>query len=408
MVTINNDQRAPNSELLINGIKMDSSFMALVPEIVVEDKAKLISTLSFTLNYTRNIKGGISNDLRDMKFISPGNLVVVKAGYGTALEEIGAGYITELEPTYPENKMPSVKVICYDQLHQMSVNKSEKGETFKDFRDSQICSILGERNGFYIRISDKSTWAGIRKSKFKKVRVLKRGTTDLDFLKELAKQNGYDLYCKWDRKKHRFVLFFEPPKDRTKDIMVYTYGEGNTPYNMTEKDGVLVGTLKSFKPTFSIASQFTRYKVVAYDRKAEKKISYTLSMEEFMAGQEELKIGGKRAEKLLKKNSATSGAGVRNKAFGKNIEVISKKNFQNEIEAREYLINHMRELAKNFITGNGKVGGNQYLQSRQVLTLNGLGAFFDGKYFINKVGHKINGNDYSSMIEVRKTIKEGV
>lgn len=404
----NSDPYAPNWEILINGAKMGDDFLNLIDDVTVEDNAEFISSLSFKVRYQKNVIGGISNDFRDMKFISPGNLVVIKAGYGKDLQDIGAGYIVDLEPDYPENGDPTFSVTCYDQLHKLSNNKSEKGETFKGFRDSQITSIIGERNGFYIRLSDKSTWSGIRKSKFKKTRVQKRGSSDLDFVKELAKLNSFDLYNKWDAKKKRFVLFFEPPKDRTKEMVTYTYGDGDSPVVMAEKDGKLSAKLYSFKPTFSISSQFTEYKVFAHDRKSEKKIEYTLSMDEFMGGQEDLKLGGSRAENLLKKNSATSGAGVRDKAMGKNVEVISKKLFNNEIEAKEYLTAHMKKLAKDFITGNGTMSGNQYLASRQVISIDGVGAFFDGKYFIKKVTHKITKSDYKTSIEVRKTIREQV
>lgn len=407
-MTINNDPHSPNYEIFINNIRMNDTFMKLITDVEVIDNAVLISSITFNIKYQQSVIGGLSNDLRDMKFISPGNLVVVRGGYGNNLNDLGAGYIVEIEPDYPENGEPTIKITCYDQLHKLSTNKSEKGESFKNFRDSQIASILGERNGFYIRSSNSSTFQGIRRTKGKKTRVLKRGATDLDLLKQLAKLNSYDLYCKWDGKRKRFGLYFEPPKDRTKDIMIYVYGEGNTPYNMTDQGGILVGVLKNFKPTFSIASQFTKYKVFSYDKKSERKISYTLSMDEFMVGQEDLKMGGARAEKLLKKNAATSGAGVRNKAFGTNTETISKKQFTNEDEAKEYLIAHMKKLAREFITGSGKVNGNQYLQSRQIVTFNGLGSFFDGRYFLKQIRHKFSGNDYSGGITVRKAIREEV
>lgn len=410
MTKINaNDPHAPNYEIIINGAKMNSSFINLVDTVTIEDCGLAISSIKMTMKYKQNVVGGVSDDLMSMKFISPGNLVVIKGGYGTDLKELGAGHIVELEPDFPEGREPTITVKAYDLLHKLSIRKSKKGETFRDYRDSQIASIIGERHGFYIRIADPTSFFGIRKTSGKKVRVQKRGSTDLAFLKQLAKLNSYDLYCKWDRKLHRFVLFFEPPKDRTKEIMVLTYGDGNESYTMQNDNGILAGTLKSFKPTLSIANQFTRYVVKAYDRKSEKSITHSMTMDEFMSSQEDLKLGGNKAEKLLtNKRAVSSGAGVAKKAFGDNEEMITTKRFQNEKDAKEYLILHMKKLAKSFITGKGSIPGNQYLQSRHIVTLNGLGAFFSGRYFINKITHKFSGQGYDSSVDMRKVIKEEV
>jgi len=405
-MAIRNDPYAPYYELIIGGAKMDDNFMKLVSEVSFEDEALMISSLKFKVKYRRNIKGGTSDDILNMKALSPGNLVILRGGYGSDIKDIGAGYIMDLDPDFSDNADPTVSVTCYDQLQKLSLRKSEKGEVFKNFRDSQICSILGERNGFYIRIADASTWFGIRKTTGKKVRTIKRGASDLDMLKELAKLNSFDLYCKWMPEKKRFNLFFEPPKDRTKQVVKYVYGSGDVPVVPQDFNGEVIGKLVSFNPKFSVTTQFTRYKVFSWDKKAARKISYTLSMDEFMAGQEDLKIGGNKSDTLLKKNAATSGAGVRKKAFGEVTEIIGKRLFTSEADAKNYLIMHMKKMAKDFIKGSGKAAGNQYLQSRQVHEFEGLGAMFSGKYFMDKVTHKFSPSGYNCTFNARRVLRE--
>jgi len=402
------DPYAPNFELIIGGAKMDSNFMKLISEVTFEDESLYISSLTFTMRFRQEVIGGTKSSIMDMKVLSPGNLVVLRGGYGTDLNDIGAGYITDLEPNFSDTEEPTIKVTCLDQLHKTTLNKTEKGESYEGLRDSQVVSTIGERNGFLINKSDASTFFGIRLTqKNPKRGIQKRGTADFDYLKELAKLNTYDLYCKWDGKKKRFGLFFEPPKDRTKEVFEYVYGDGTVPQTPTSIGGVIKGALLSFKPTFSVTSQFTEYKVISWDRKATKKIEFSLTMDEFMGGQSKLKMGGFSADDLLKnKTAVTSGAGVRKEAFGKSIEIVSTRTFPNEQEAKKYLTNHMKNLAKDWITGNGRVLGNQYLQSRQVHKFSGLGAFFDGKYFFKKVTHKFSPEGYFCEFDVRKVLKE--
>lgn len=407
-----NDPHAPFYELIINGVIMNETFMRTVDNVTFEDESELISSLSFTIRYSRMVKNGVSNDLLNMKLISPGNLVVLKGGYGVDLVEMGAGYVTNLEPDFREGQDPIIKVVCYSQLQKLSKNKSEKGETFgvpgDVLRDSQIASIIGERNGFIIRQSDTSSFRGIRKTPNRRIpRIQKRGSSDLSLLKEMAKHSNYEIFDKWDGKKKRFTMYFEPSRDLTgTEVMTFIYGDGSTPTNAANINGKILQTLKSFKPVFSISSQFTKYKVFSWDKKTAKKISFTLDMDAFMGGQEDLKLGGTKADKLLKKKAATSGAGVQQKSFGNVTEIISTRTFEDEASAKEYLINHMKKIAKDFITGSGTINGNQYLQSRQVHKFDGLGAFFNGNYFFKKVTHTFNSSGYNVGLDVRKVVKE--
>jgi len=407
-MAIQSDPYAPNFTLNIQGVEPGERFLKAITEAKFEDESDRISSLRFTMNYRRLYEGGFNADLISSKFFSPGNLVVLRGGYGNDIRDIGAGYITELDPNFPDQGEPNISVTCFDQLHKLSLNKTEKGETFKDLRDSQIASTIGERNGFKISMNDPTSFAGIRRTLGgTKTRVQKRGQSDLDFLKELAKLNAYELFCKWDDKGKRFLLFFEPPKDRTKPVFTYMY-DMNVPYNVSKHKNEFIATLNSFKPKISIAAQYTKYKVFSFDRKTGKKIAHTLTMDEFMQGQEDLKLGGLKSDELLKKNAATSGAGVRQKAFGDVTEIVGDKNFASEQEAKEYLRNHMRKIARDFITGTGKIIGNQYMQSRQVNKFGNLGAFFDGNYFMKKVVHVFNDAGYKGSLTVRKTIKEQV
>ncbi len=223
----------------------------------------------------------------------------------------------------------------------------------------------------------------------------------------MACLNSYDLYCKWDGKKKRYSLFFEPPKDATKPIATFIYGRGDTDFNIIKKNGGLEGKLLSFNPKMSVTAQFTKYRVYSFDKSGTKKIAHTISMEDYMGKQSDIKFGGIKADGLLKsKSAAVSGAGVTLKAFGEDIETIGCKTFANEADAKKFLEGHMKRMSKDFITGTATVNGNNIIRSRQVYKFEGLGAFFDGNYFITKVIHKFDKGGYSCNLAVRKVLRE--
>ena len=398
---------APNYTLIINGKVMGPEFMKMVDSATFEDESELMSSLKFKIRYKANTRSGVSDDIMNTKIIGPGNNVVLRGGYGNDIVDIGAGYITNLEPDFSENSDPTISIVCYDNLYKMSKRKSASGEVFSKYKDSKIAYTLGEKHGFVVEITDSSSSFGIRQTHGVKIRTQKRGSSDLDFLKELAKLNSYDLYCKWDSKKKRYRLFFESPKDQTKEVMTFVYGRGDTPYDVESVNDIPTGKLLSFKPTLTIGNQFTKYEVHSWDKKGGKKITHSITMDEYMNGQEDLKFGGVKADGLLKsKSTTTSGAGVTKKAFGTSTEVVSTRVFGDEEEAQKYLMNHMHNLAKDFITGSCRVSGNQYIRSRQVHKFDGLGAYFNGKYFIKKVSHTFNSSSYSCNLNVRKVLRE--
>jgi len=403
---IQNDPFAPRFKLTVNGAELSDRLHSLIRKVEFEDESEFASSMSYQLSYRQDKIGGTDEGILYSKLISPGNLIVLKGGYGTDLVDIGAAFVTDLEPDFSANGEPVLNIIGYDRLHLLSLRKSEKGEKFEKYRDSQIASILGERNGFAISTTDSDSYAGIRKTKEIKVRQQKRGSSDLDFLKELAKFNAYDLYCKWNKDQKRFSLFFEPSKDRTKEVMTFKYNDDNAPFNVQNVNGKLLAKLLSFKPRMSVLNQFTKYKVFAWDRKMERKISYTMSMDEFLPELGNIKLGGVDAGDDVDDKSTQSGATIRNQTFGEMVEIISTKDFENEKDAKDYLAMHMKKLAKDFINGSAEINGCQYLQSRQIHNFEGLGPYFSGKYFMKKVKHVFNDKGYKCKLDVRKAIKE--
>lgn len=403
------DPYAPNYELIIGGSTLAPDFYKLIKRVEFDDESNKISSLKFDIEFSKPVKGGVSVDLINMKIISPGNLVVLKGGYGNDLQTIGSAYIVDLEPTFPANSPPRLTVTCYDHLWKASVPKSEKGEIHQGIADHQIVQIYGIKHNMLVSQTSSALAHGIRSTKGRLIRTQKRGTSDLAFLQELAKLNSYELYTKYNTKVKKFELFFEPPNDQSKPLFTFIWGDGSIPYDIPPNMAVskpLTAVLQNFTPKLSVTTQFTKYVVSAYDKVSNKKIDITLTMDDFMKNQKDIKLGGPNADSLLKKDAAVSGAGVTKKAFGESTEVITKKVFENAEDARKYLVLHMKKIAKDFIRGNGGFKGNNLVKSRQVHNIGGLGAYFNGRYYFEHVKHVFDDRGYNCSFDSRRVLLE--
>lgn len=404
-----NDPFAPNCVLLINDVELEDRLMNCISDITFEDESDSASSLTFNVAYQMNIIGGISTDILRSKLFAPGNKVVLRGGYGIDAVEIGAGYISEIEPNFAEDSPPSFRVICYDKLHTMSLMKSETGRSWiSTWRDSQIATFIGSEAGFSITQTDSASLEGIRKTRSRygeQPRVQKRGESNYNFLRSLADQNGFELACRWDGKEDKFRLYVEPAKDQTKPLFIFEYGQNST-YPISDVDGELIGSLLSFSPRFSVTSQFTKYRAYSVNSQGEE-IAHTMTLDEFVE-KKDAKFGGLFAEELASftKGSTGGGADTMANAFGELVEIVSTKIFDNRQQANEYLKMHMRKLARDFLSGPATIKGNQYVQSRQVHEFRGLGPLFDGKYYVKTAKHTFTDSGYTTVMEVRKTTPE--
>lgn len=405
-----NDVFAPNCVLVVNDMELDDALMTQISDITYEDEGDGSSSLSFSVSYQSNVLGGISTDLLNTKVFSPGNLIALRGGYGTELQDIGAGYVTDIEPNFHADQSPTFRVVCYDQLHRLSLEKSETGRSWiSTWRDSQIATFVGSESGFIIAQTDTASVAGVRKTRSRygeQPRIQKRGEANYSFMRELADQNGFELCCKWDGKAKKFRLFFEPPRDQLAPVFIFEYGT-NIPYHMApDENGVYVGTLTSFQPRFSVTSQFTKYRAYSTNPQGQP-IAHTMTLDEFI-DEKDTKLGGIFADTLIQLSSGKTigGAESTQNAFGEILDIISTKVFDNRQQANEYLKIHMRKLARDFMSGPAVIKGNQFIQSRQVHEFRGLGPLFDGKYYVKSCKHQFNRDGYETTMEVRKTTPE--
>lgn len=389
MPILQRDPFAPRFEIIINrNQRLSEDMKKFIKEVIVEDDEKLMDKISITLDTLDNLETGIVQDILDSKLFAPGNLLEVKMGYGNSLQTVGAGYITKPIPNFNETG-PTLQIIAYDVFFKMSQRKHEKGRNFKGFRDSQAMTIVAADHG--IDFSKVRRFPGIT-NRFQKI-----GVNDFEFLREIAEERNWNFYNRFDSKTGKFVLFFEPPTDRQKEVLEFTYFEG---------EKFPESTLLSFRPQISTVDQASNFKIVSWDGKKKKKITTFFQAGE-LRGEDDIKLAGKNAEKKLPKNK--NGKVIKVKAFGQTLDIIATKPFKNEKESKFFIEAWLKKRLDNFITGNGRMLGQEVIQSRQKHKLFGLGNMLSGKYIFSSVKHVMRrGEPYITEFSARKAVEDAL
>jgi phage protein D len=228
------DLMAPAYDLVLHGVKnappviVTDEVKKYIEEIVYEESDNQFAHLEIKMNgQDFDQSGSEFLSLIDSQLFSEGTIVEVQMGYGQLLQTVGAADIVRRSPNYPENELPSMRVEGYELLHRTARRRPRGGVTYRGFRDSQIASIIGERNGFEIRTKDPKSYENIRKTGVPSddTATQNRGTSDYEHLKKVAQKNGFDVFSRWDTKQKKFVLFFQPPAAlvKMKEVFQFNY-----------------------------------------------------------------------------------------------------------------------------------------------------------------------------------------
>jgi phage protein D len=105
------------------------------------------------------------------------------------------------------------------------------------------------------------------------------------------------------------------------------------------------------------------------------------------------------------KPTSSDGIQVAFKAFGRSFIFPPHRRFKNEQQARRAIEQFIQRQKENFITGEGALVGNEIIQSRQVIRLEGISNQFSGKYYLTKVLHKMSkSGGYTTEFTAHKVI----
>lgn len=404
------DRFAPTFDVIINGSGITEDVRAHIVSIEYEDNEELFDEIKITLQgyFKDPIKQRdvpIPEWAQSDPTFNEGNVIWILMGYGPYVRLIGGGEIVKREFTY--GQQPQVVITAYEPLHRMAQVMAEDAVVYKGMRSSDIVKKVGIKKEYSGAIGSLFNVSEIPRLPIFTPRseVQKRGESDYAFLKRMADIRGWHLFTRFDSAKKKFNLYYGPDVDKQDTIFRYDF---NPSGNLLPED-----TLLEFVPEINTIDQHTDVEITAIDEARKKTNQQSRKYVPYADGKKPIDrtLAGGNTE--FKQQELKNPFSYRFKLFGFSKKIIATRPFKNESEVKKFIIAWARENIKSFIMGNGKIAGNEFLQSRQNIYFMGLGETFSGseskpaKWYLTKVRHKMSiGSDivYETSFDCRKVI----
>ena len=296
-------------------------------------------------------KGGGTQGLFDF-----GNHVVVALGYAGRLETMCDGLVQGVAASFSEGLAPSFTVTGFDTAYDV-MTEPRSSETFRDLRDSEIVARVALTAGLR---SEADETPVVHPSKTKP-----SGQSYLQFLREMAGDNDFRFTFSGH------TLAFVRPKVGDRPAMTLTWGRD----------------LLSFRPQVDTSGQLSEVVVRAWDP-----VERRLIEERASAGDEPRQEQGRSlGSEIARDRKRTS------------TRVISDRPVRSPLEARQLAQSELARASSRLVKGSGETVGLPELRPAMHIALEGLGAWFNGKYHVTKVTHSIGDGGYRSRFEAERS-----
>jgi phage protein D len=279
--------------------------------------------------------------------------VSVAAGYGDArtLPDLVTGIITEIGTSFAESGSPELTVGGHDHLFPLTVGTNTR--TWNDARDSDaVQKIATSYNLDTDLVPTPAHQASIAQNQ----------KSDFDFIQELAKNNKYELYVT-DRK-----LRFGPRRSDSDPVATLRWGDG----------------LLSFKPEANIARQVGAVEVYGWD----------------VAGKRPIVGRARNGDEPDRDPRGTSAADLMARVVPQRPTLRVRRPVYSQAEADRLAKAELKDCADQFLTGDGESLGLPEIRPDRNVALQGLGATFSKKYYVQQATHRIGVDGYRTRFKV--------
>jgi phage protein D len=266
----------------------------------------------------------------------------IQLGAGDQARQVFKGRISGLEADYPYGGSGQLMVLAEDRLQDLRMTRRTR--TFEDVSDTEVFRQIAQEHSLSPQLEldgpDYKILAQVNQS-------------DLAFMRERARSINAELWVEDSS------LFAKPRTERTLDAISMAYGVN----------------LLSFSVRADLAHQCTEIGITGWN----------------VAVKEAIEETGEENAIRAELNGDRSGSSILKQAFSERKEHIVHTVPLTSEEAQAIAQARYRERARRFVTGSGIADGDARVRVGSVLDLSGIGALFNGKYYVVRVRHSYDG-----------------
>ena len=344
----------PGFELRDRGQKLPVTVARDVSQLAYKDDLEKIDQVDLTLSNWDDEAYTFSWSERD-RFL-PGKELEIWLGYlgPDRLRRVISAEITSFKPSFPASGQPSIVVSGLNVLHRL--RRTKHTQIFENKTPTQIAERIGRQMNVKLITQPKGE---------EPYDYLMQDGYDINFLLQLARTSGYEIYVDEGRStKDRPAVFFGSTDEVRKITYKLRYG----------------ATLIDFQPTITTTRQVASVTVRSWDRTKKKPISVTYSRKQLNLGPIDTDVES---------------------AFNERVEVVTAV-VANEAEARRMARDRLRDIAHDTVTASGSTVGLPDLRAGSTIEVDGVGKRFSGKYFVTSTTHTLGSAGYTTSFNARR------
>jgi uncharacterized protein len=323
----------------------------------------------------------------DHPLLQVNNEFRLSMGYAPGpLEEVFVGEITGIEPSFPSSGIPMIRLTAQDYLQRLQIGTKDRAFAIKipsvgnfPLPDAMVAALVAGSNALIPELDPVggtlSTLIGLATflsfPQFAQMAVRKQsGVNDFQFLTEVAKDNGWQMYIDHTAEPHGRVLKFQ--------FLIQDYAP-----SLTLKWGA---TLTEFTPRITTVGDIEGVAAKVWVDSIKMEFTIALNWD---------------YDRAMFKLSITPGGQLGELLAPGKVTTIKPTSYAT---APRKILTELLPKLNNRLTGSGSTVGDPRIKASRVVNLEGLGDQFGGLYRITSATHTIDGGGYRTSFQARKEV----
>lgn len=323
----------------------------------------------------------------DHPLLQVNNEFRLSMGYAPgSLEEVFVGEITGIEPSFPSSGIPMIRLTAQDYLQRLSIGTKDRAFAIKipsfgnfPLPDGAVAALVAGSNALIPELDPVAgalaTLIGLATyfsfPQFAQTAVRKQsGVDDFQFLTEIAKDNGWQMYIDHTAEPHGRVLKFQ--------FLIQDYAP-----SLTLKWGA---TLTEFTPRITTVGDIEGVAAKVWVDSIKMDFTIALNWD---------------YDRAMFKLSITPGGQLGELLAPGKVTTIKPTSYAT---APRKILTELLPKLNNRLTGSGSTVGDPRIKASRVVNLEGLGDQFGGLYRITSATHTIDGGGYRTSFQARKEV----